>query len=693
MFMEHRIAADDPALEAMQDNFEANLESVVASARSADASAIVCTVAVNLRDCPPFASDPPTDDARLESGVQALRENRFDEAAASFAEVLKTDDGFAEAHFLAARAAEGMGDGDKAAEHYARARDLDALRFRTDSKLNATVRDLFAGGKTEGVRLVDIEAMVAERSPGAAPGNDRFVDHVHFNFAGNVEVANALCAEIVSQIGEGDAKAFGVDEMRRRMAYTDFDDQQIAAVMRGRYGKPPYTEQFDHEADVARWEDRVRGIEASLTPEFLEEQAAWHEEAVRAMPDDWAAHSLRARYASRINRADREAESWTRVLEIVPQMQGFHSSLAQALARAGRFQEATDHAWKALEADPANASAYNALGIAYAGMNDKEKAEAHYRKALELRPDYAEVMHNLGVLQLQQGTAAEQLESLAALLDAEPGNAGMRVEYARVLASEHRQEEAEREYRAALAQTPEPAPVRFALARIAYVRGDIAQALEHLMAAKAADPAFADTYDLLGLVLGEMQRLDEATKAFEEALRLRPGDAQAMFHMGVAFELQGKPEEALMRFDGVVALDPAYAESHRRAGAALQALGRHAEAKVRFRKALSLNADWPEVQNELAWILATEAEPSAGDADEAVRLAEKACEATGYGEASYVDTLATAYAAAGDFPKAAETARTAHGLASGVEGGEALAADVATRLEMFESGKAYRVGR
>ena len=53
-------------------------------------------------------------------------------------------------------------------------------------------------------------------------------------------------------------------------------------------------------------------------------------------------------------------------------------------------------------------------------------------------------------------------------------------------------------------------------------------------------------------------------------------------------------------------------------------LGRQAEAAEPYRKALELEEDDPDVNNELAWFLATSPEPCLRDAAAAVRLAEKA---------------------------------------------------------------------
>lgn len=695
MFMEHQLAADDPAVERMYSHFAANLEQIADIAESAGAATIMCTVAVNLRNCSPFASlhgtgistaDRERFAQTMDDGLKALRAGDAATAASHFDGALAIDDRFAAAHFMAGRAREALGEAAKAAEHYELARDLDALRFRTDSAMNEAIRRAF--GQREGVRLVDVEALIAERSAGV-PGFDWFVDHVHFTFDGNAEVARALCAEVLDAMQCGPQATIANDELRERMAYSEFDELQIARTMAGRYAKPPYTNQIDHEADLAHWASAIERGSAALDPGFLTERLAWHERRIAAHPDDWASHSLHARYVSALGRADDEAKSWGRVLELIPHDTETHAVLAQALARAGQHQEAIRHAHAALKANAADPTAYNALGMAHAGLKDPERARQHYAKALALRPGYDVVLHNLAVLELEQGTAATQGESLRAILEAEPANAEMRVAYARVLLSELKVDEAIEQYRLALPVAPNPAAIHWELGRIAYERADPQMAREQLELAIKADPGMADAFDLLGLVMAESQELAAAERLFRESLRLRPDHAQTLFQLGIVVDVQGRAEEAEKIFDAAIAADATHAEAHQWSAAALERRGKHDEALARYRKALALRPDWPEVQNGIAWILAVHPDAESRNPQQAVELARKACEATQYAVPSFVDTLATAHAAAGEFDKAVETARNAQQLAARSEGGGALAADIQTRLDLFERNEPF----
>jgi spermidine synthase len=118
-------------------------------------------------------------------------------------------------------------------------------------------------------------------------------------------------------------------------------------------------------------------------------------------------------------------------------------------------------------------------------------------------------------------------------------------------------------------------------------------------------------------------------------------------------------------------------------------LGRTREAIQEYESALRVDPDYPSAQNNLAWLLATLAPADGGDAARAVSLARRACESTGYRLAAYLDTLAAAYAADGQFNEAVTTARKAIQLAQ-TRGESEVAKEIEARLELYRSGQAYR---
>ncbi len=93
-----------------------------------------------------------------------------------------------------------------------------------------------------------------------------------------------------------------------------------------------------------------------------------------------------------------------------------------------------------------------------------------------------------------------------------------------------------------------------------------------------------------------------------------------------------------------------------------QQTGRPADAALQYRKVLKRRPGDPVISNNLAWLLATCADPAVRKPSEAIRLAESVCEKSRRKLPSTLDTLAAAYAAAGRFDDAVSTMNEALSL-------------------------------
>ena len=116
--------------------------------------------------------------------------------------------------------------------------------------------------------------------------------------------------------------------------------------------------------------------------------------------------------------------------------------------------------------------------------------------------------------------------------------------------------------------------------------------------------------------------------------------------------------------------------------------GRTDKAIEHYNKALSLSPASTLVLNNLAWILATNQNSNLRDGARAVQLAEKASKLSGYKDAVFLDTLAAAYAEAGRFHEAWQTAQKAVELAL-TEGRAQLAEDIKKRMQLYKAGKVF----
>ncbi len=280
MFMDHRIAADDPRLTFVYANLRRNLADIVRTADEAGAATILCTMPVNLGDCPPFASqhraglsqaDLDAWTAAFEAGIDRATAGDNAGAIEAFQTAMGIDDRFAELHYRLAQCYLEDRPAPEALATFASACDLDTLRFRADSTINRTIRDVAAEQAEAGAHLVDAERAMAEcdRALRGVPGRALFYEHVHMTFEGNYEVARAVFVEMVKLLPEsitsrapGPITPPSLRFCAERMELTRWQRAQMLAYMLDMTDRPPFTEQFDHAERYAAMELFRRWLES-----------------------------------------------------------------------------------------------------------------------------------------------------------------------------------------------------------------------------------------------------------------------------------------------------------------------------------------------------------------------------------------------------------------------------------------------
>jgi protein O-mannosyl-transferase len=200
------------------------------------------------------------------------------------------------------------------------------------------------------------------------------------------------------------------------------------------------------------------------------------------------------------------------------------------------------------------------------------------------------------------------------------------------------------------------------------------------------DPYRGDIYWRLGRVYLRQQKLEEAAAQCRLSLAIEP-KVPAHFFLAQALQAQGHFDEALEHYNAVLRSQPD-AEIHAALAGLFEQRGQIQQAIEHYREALQLPPVLWTVRNNLAWILATTPDPAKRDGKEAVQLAEQACALTGQREPMVLGTLAAAYAEAGRFAEAVETAKKAAGLAE-----EAKEVELASRngqlLELYRARQPY----
>ena len=188
----------------------------------------------------------------------------------------------------------------------------------------------------------------------------------------------------------------------------------------------------------------------------------------------------------------------------------------------------------------------------------------------------------------------------------------------------------------------------------------------------------------LGSALITAGQTKEAVDVLRRAIALSPNYANAHSNLATALAAEGAFEEAIRHFSRAVDLAPARPLVHKVWADSLLALGKMDDALVHYRLQIEISPALPDPYNSAASILARR---GGADAAEAVRLAERAAQLTGRGHPSVLRTLASAYAATGQYDQAIAAAREALQLAAQV-GDDGLAERIRQQLAGYQQAKA-----
>ncbi len=112
-------------------------------------------------------------------------------------------------------------------------------------------------------------------------------------------------------------------------------------------------------------------------------------------------------------------------------------------------------------------------------------------------------------------------------------------------------------------------------------------------------PDYAEAHANLGNVLTEIGRRGEAISAYRRALRLKPDAAMIHNNLGNALRSAGQLEEAAQSYRRALALDKKYVAAHINLGNVLRDQGRLDEAVESCQRALALDPESPEAYNNL----------------------------------------------------------------------------------------------
>jgi tetratricopeptide (TPR) repeat protein len=213
----------------------------------------------------------------------------------------------------------------------------------------------------------------------------------------------------------------------------------------------------------------------------------------------------------------------------------------------------------------------------YSGTGNLDKAAAVVSALREREPTDEAVLYT--AYRIYSDLADESMLTMAIVA---PKSARMHQLMAHELAKHGDTAEAIENYRVALNIDPQLPGLHFELAEMlntSSVRADQEEAQSEYKKALAVNPSDASSESRLGDIAARRNDLNEAYERYARALELRPDDAEASLGLAKVLMTMGQPQKAEALLEHVVQLDPTSAVAHFRLSTVYRQTGRTADAK------------------------------------------------------------------------------------------------------------------
>lgn len=585
MFASNQISQSDPRLESVYSHFEHNLHDILEQGRKAGAKIILSTVASNLKDCSPFASahSQPLSEAQLtewksliDSAGKLEVAGQFEAALSSYLKAADIDPRFAEVQFRVGRCYLALNRLEEARARFESARDLDALRFRADSRLNSIITNAAQLGSGAGVSLIDVNLALAQSAIDGSPGDDFFFDHVHLNFDGNYLLALTM-AEQIAKLLPGDITNRTTGEWltssmaARHLAHTPWDQYRIYELMERRMLELPFATQSAHPLRRQRFVQKLVALRPAQQIAGLDEAASTYREALERAPADFHLHENFARLLFARGDFDGALQHNQTFAQLLPHHPAPYYNQALALNALGQRDQAARLFSEALRRRPDFAEAYHGLGLVRSQEGNPHEARAFFSKAIELRPDYVDALLNLGETWEKENQWQQARNYYFRALNVQSNSFAVRMRVGNILiatgdlleATRHHAEAVRLQSRNAMTyfselvqRAPDDPVAHFQLANAWAAQGQQDAAMQSLRQAIALKPEFWEARYLFGVELALQNKIADAANEFIEVTRLQPTFAPAHFNLGVALAKAGRLNDAAARFAETLRLDP-----------------------------------------------------------------------------------------------------------------------------------------
>ena len=347
MFVDNGVAEDDPRMSAVYEHFEGNLRDIVDTLDAKGMHVVLSTVPVNLRQSAPFLSVSRDDiSAGDETKLTALRERaelqalngRWREAQDLWQQAIALDAGHADSHFQLATSLENLGEYALARSHYERALDLDGLRFRADTRINAIIEGVAREYDSSQVSFVHSSKGFDRASAPYAPGWDLLLEHVHYDFSGNAVLARIFARAIARHLSPTTLpKLLKPEEVAARIGFPNHETIENLKNLQGMAKQPPFPGQSNYQDYLAFLATELSSVTAEVgEPKDVVRR---RQQVLVDGEGDWKLHFEMIALARHLKNKQAQYYHLDQLFKLYPHNRESYINLATLLSQDGRWAE------------------------------------------------------------------------------------------------------------------------------------------------------------------------------------------------------------------------------------------------------------------------------------------------------------------------------------------------------------------
>ncbi len=370
--------------------------------------------------------------------------------------------------------------------------------------------------------------------------------------------------------------------------------------------------------------------------------------------------------------------------------------LSSCYLKQERFEEAVKAADQAIALDPEQPTGYAARSQALLRLERLEDAQASLEKAAEIQPKNPVLRMRIGEILHSQGKLAEARDQYNRALEIArsfpqfPTNLlPLFVTVAGVEMELGAKEDAIKHLEAALDISPSSEFLFARLADIMVEEGRGQEAIRRCQSLITQNPGVPDYAIRLGDLLARAGKSDAAIAHLRKVKQRLPNNPGPSYVVASIFWREKRMEESKAELQKLIETHSDYEPAYGLLARILMDEKDWPKAIELLRAGLQQIPNSAVMNNSLAWILSTSPDASLRKPEEAVALADKACKLSNETNPNYLDTLACAYAAGGNFndaivaeQEAIKQAERARKQVSDIE-------QYTSRLQLFRDGKGY----